>query len=202
MPKESKYAQAEYIKTIHEDMLRTQNLFKPKGYTIENQSEVTREDRKILIDWLLIVQIEFKLLPETMQTTVNLIDKYLSLNQVSIDDFQLLGVTAMFTASKFHDLHPHMVSDFILVTKNSFTVDQLLAMETSILSAVEFDLHMVLPCTLLESYCIAINAVEDNATLVYANYLIDLSLLEIDFLQFDSQIVVIVALAMGLSWSI
>ena len=90
----------------------------------------------------------------------------------------------MFIASKFHEIHPHVVSDFILVTKNSYTAAQLLAMEASILRAVEFELNRVLPSTLLESYCIAVDACDDNATISYANYLIDMSLLETEFAQF------------------
>ena len=68
--------------------------------------------------------------------------------------------------------------------------------------AVEFDLNKVLPTYLLESYCIAINACDDNATISYANYLIDLSLLNIEFCQFEVQIIAIVALAEGLSRTI
>lgn len=74
-----------------------------------------------MINWLLIVQVEFKLYPETMQATVDLIDRYLSRRNVPIQEFQLLGITAMFLACKFHELYPPIVSDFIQVTKNSFT---------------------------------------------------------------------------------
>jgi len=38
--------------------------------------------RAILIDWLVDVHIKFKLLPETLFLTVNLIDRYLEKNIV------------------------------------------------------------------------------------------------------------------------
>ena len=85
------------------------------------QPDLTPEDRKILVNWLMVVQVEFKLLPETMQATVSFIDRYLCQVETPIIDFQLLGITAMFIACKIHELYPPVVSDFIQVTKNSFT---------------------------------------------------------------------------------
>lgn len=38
--------------------------------------------RGILIDWLIDVHIKFKLVPETLFFTVNLIDRYLESNQI------------------------------------------------------------------------------------------------------------------------
>jgi hypothetical protein len=38
--------------------------------------------RAILIDWLVEVHLKFKLLPETLYLTVNLIDRYLSMTQI------------------------------------------------------------------------------------------------------------------------
>ena len=105
----------------------------------------------------------------------------------------------MFTACKFHEIHPRVVSDFILITKNSFTVEQVLSMEVQILRTVEFNLHTVLPCTLLDSYCIAVGATEATTALSYANYLIDLSSLQVEFCRFDLQTVVVVVLEMCLT---
>jgi len=72
-------------------------------------------------------------------------------------------------------------------------------METSVISALEFNIHFTIPATLLESYSIAVNACGDSSVLVYASFLIDLSLLVADFMKFKTSLVVIVALAMGLS---
>ena len=41
------------------------------------QTDVTEKMRSILIDWLVEVHLKFKLLPETLYLTVNLIDRYL-----------------------------------------------------------------------------------------------------------------------------
>ena len=44
---------------------------------METQKDVNEKMRAILVDWLIEVHHKFKLVPETMYTTVNLIDRYL-----------------------------------------------------------------------------------------------------------------------------
>ena len=71
-------AASDYIKSIHESLLDSQEMHQTSSDLFKFQGEVTPGDRTILVDWLLIVHVEFRLLPETIQTTVNLIDRYLS----------------------------------------------------------------------------------------------------------------------------
>lgn len=42
------------------------------------QKDINEKMRSILIDWLVEVHLKFKLLPETLYLTVNIIDRYLS----------------------------------------------------------------------------------------------------------------------------
>jgi G2/mitotic-specific cyclin-B, other len=44
---------------------------------METQSDINEKMRAILIDWLVEVHLKFKLVPETLYLTVNLIDRYL-----------------------------------------------------------------------------------------------------------------------------
>ena len=81
MPNANELAQRDYIKSIHQSLLDGQHKFSQRSY-FEWQSELTAEDRQILINWLIVVQVEFRLLPETIQATVNLIDRFLHKKQV------------------------------------------------------------------------------------------------------------------------
>lgn len=49
------------------------------------QTEINEKMRAILVDWLVEVHSKFKLLPETIFLTVNLIDRYLEKEKVSRD---------------------------------------------------------------------------------------------------------------------
>lgn len=57
----------------------TEGLNMPSGRAMQFQEDVNEKMRSILIDWLVEVHLKFKLVPETLYLTVNLIDRYLGL---------------------------------------------------------------------------------------------------------------------------
>lgn len=77
--------------------------------------------RGLLLAWLVEVHLKFKLLPETLFITVNLIDRFTERVNVKRNEYQLVGVTAMLIASKYEEIHPPVVSDFEYITDNSYT---------------------------------------------------------------------------------
>lgn len=100
---------------------------------MKRQPEVNENVRAILIDWILNVHLKFKLLPETLYITINLIDRFLSIQNIEKDRVQLLGISALLIASKYEEIYPPTVKDFVYISKNSFTTSQILDMETQIL---------------------------------------------------------------------
>jgi hypothetical protein len=58
-------------------MLRTEHEAIPQGGYMTKQTDINEKMRAILIDWLIEVHLKFKLLPETLFLTVNMIDRYL-----------------------------------------------------------------------------------------------------------------------------
>lgn len=52
------------------------------GY-MEKQEDINEKMRAILIDWLVEVHLKFKLVPESLYLTVNLIDRFLMKEQVN-----------------------------------------------------------------------------------------------------------------------
>ena len=63
------------------------------------QKDVNSNMRAILIDWLVEVAEEYRLVPDTLYLTVNYIDRYLSGNSMDRQRLQLLGVACMMIAS-------------------------------------------------------------------------------------------------------
>ena len=58
---------------------------------------------------------------------------------------QLVGVTAMFVASKYEEMYPPEIGDFAFVTDNTYTKFQIRQMEMKILRALNFSLGRPLP---------------------------------------------------------
>lgn len=70
-----------------------------KDYMEIVQRDITSNMRGILVDWLVEVAEEYKLLSDTLHLAVSYIDRFLSLNRISRIKLQLLGVSAMLIAS-------------------------------------------------------------------------------------------------------
>jgi hypothetical protein len=54
----------------------------PSPYYMKKQSDINEKMRGILVDWIIEVHLRFKLLPETLFKTVNLIDRFLEKVQI------------------------------------------------------------------------------------------------------------------------
>ena len=97
--------------------------FYANEHCLANQYEVNDKMRKVLLDWLVEVHANFKLLPETLFITVNLIDRYCALCQIERKNYQLLGVTCMLIASKYEEIYPPYMKDFVYITDQAYTKD-------------------------------------------------------------------------------
>jgi len=95
--------------------------------------------RAILVDWIISVHAKFKLLPETLYLTINLIDRYFSMFNVQKNEVQLVGVAALLIATKYEEIYPPTVKDFIYLTDNTYSRQQILQMEKNILFNLNFE---------------------------------------------------------------
>ncbi|OCK77865.1 A/B/D/E cyclin [Lepidopterella palustris CBS 459.81] len=147
---------------------------------MENQSELEWKMRGVLVDWLLEVHTRFRLLPETLFLTVNIIDRFLSSKIVQLDRLQLVGVTAMFIASKYEEvLSPH-VQNFRHVADDGFTEEEILSAERFVLAALNYDLSYPNPMNFLRRISKADNY--DIQTRTLGKYLLEISCLDHRFI--------------------
>lgn len=131
----------EYLNQIHEQMKGTEELFMPRRDFLQRQGYISAKDREIMTNWLIMLQVQFKLLPETLFISVNIMDRFLSIHTISKKKFQLLGVASMLIASKFQEIYPPIISDFIHMCSNAFSHAEIQQMEAKVLTAVQFDVN-------------------------------------------------------------
>merc|ERR1712112_353622 len=112
--------------------------------------------RAVLIDWLIEVQIQFKLLQETLFLTVNTIDRFMAVptvgRTVPRSKLQLVGVAAMFLVSKIEEVYAPAISDFVYITDNAYTEAEIRQMELRIIRALKFDLSQPISLNFLRRY--------------------------------------------------
>ncbi|CAD7968299.1 unnamed protein product [Amoebophrya sp. A25] len=103
-------------------------------------SEVKEKMRAILVDWLVEVHQKFKLMSETLYLTVHLLDQYLQKVPVRRAKLQQVGVTCLFIASKYEEIHPPEIRDLVYITDRSSSRSDIINTEIEILNALNFDI--------------------------------------------------------------
>lgn len=109
-------------------------------YVEKVQKDVSANMRGVLVDWLVEVAEEYKLVSDTLYLTISYIDRFLSLNVLNRQKLQLLGVSSMLIASKYEEISPPNVEDFCYITDNTYTKDEVVKMEADILKSLKFEL--------------------------------------------------------------
>ncbi|KAI3361946.1 hypothetical protein L3Q82_012304, partial [Scortum barcoo] len=158
--------------------------------------EVTGNMRAILIDWLVQVSLKFRLLQETMYMTVGIIDRFLQDHPVPKKQLQLVGVTAMFLASKYEEMYPPEISDFAYVTDRAYTTAQIRDMEMTILRVLKFQLGRPLPLQFLRRASKIYEVTAEQHTL--AKYLLELTMVDYEMVHFPPSMLASAALALTL----
>jgi len=172
-----------YVKEIYNHLRETEEKWCAQtGYLARTQTDINEKMRAILIDWLVDVHLKFKLLPETLFLTVNLIDRYLEQVPVSRQKLQLVGVSAMLIASKYEEIYPPEVKEFEYVTDRAYKKDEILDMEGKILGCLRFNLTTPSSLRFLERYSMVARLDEKMHNM--AKYLLELALVEYKMIKY------------------
>jgi len=164
-----------------------------------HQSDINEKMRAILIDWLVEVHLKFKLMPETMFLTVNLIDRFLERKLVVRQKLQLVGVTAMLLASKYEEIYAPEVRDFVYITDRAYNREQILAMESAMLSTLQFNLTCPTQLHFINRYIKASRVADDHGKLKYlVRYYVERTLQEFSMLKYLPSMVAASAVNMAM----
>ncbi|KAK2001755.1 A/B/D/E cyclin [Colletotrichum falcatum] len=173
---------AEYANEIFEYLRDLECNSIPNPNYMDHQDDLEWKTRGILVDWLIEVHTRFHLLPETLFLAINIIDRFLSEKVVQLDRLQLVGITAMFIASKYEEvLSPH-VANFRHVADDGFTEAEILSAERFVLGTLNYDLSYPNPMNFLRRISKADNY--DIQCRTIGKYLMEISLLDHRFMSY------------------
>ncbi|XP_058781171.1 putative cyclin-A3-1 [Vicia villosa] len=156
------------------------------------QRSITTNMRGTLVDWLVEVADEYKLLQETLHLAVSYIDRFLSIESVDRSKLQLLGVSALLIASKYEEITPPKAVDFCEITDNTYELHEVLEMETHILKSLKFEMGNPNVTTFLKRFVVIASENRKTSNLQFeclCNYLADLSLLDYECIKFLPSVV-------------
>lgn len=185
---EDPMACTEYVHDIVCHLLEAERKRRPHlDYMQTVQQDVNNSMRSILVDWLVEVAQEYKLVSETLFLAINYIDRFLSSEVAPRRKLQLVGITCMLVAAKYEEIYAPQIEDFCYITDNTYTRDEVLAMEQQVLGALSFELTVPTAKTFLRRFLKAAlpgDLPADTRLECLSSYLAELMLPEYGALQF------------------
>jgi hypothetical protein len=153
--------------------------------------------RAILVDWLVEVHMKFRLMPETLYLSINIIDRYLSQVQVERQKLQLVGVTALLIACKYEEIYPPEVKDCVYITDRAYTRQDVLDMETDIVKILQFKMTVPTGHPFLQRFLHVARATKVMRNL--ANYYMERMLQEYSTLSYRPSLVAAAAVCLAIN---
>uniref|UniRef100_A0A8C5Q319 G2/mitotic-specific cyclin-B3 n=1 Tax=Leptobrachium leishanense TaxID=445787 RepID=A0A8C5Q319_9ANUR len=177
---EDPFSNSEYAMDIFNYMREREEKFVLPDY-FEMQTDISKEMRAILVDWMVEVQENFELNHETLYLAVKLVDHYLAVSVIAREKLQLIGSTAVLISSKFEERCPPCLDDFLYICDDAYKREELLSMEKDILRELNFDINIPVSYRFLRRFAKCAHASMETLTL--ARYICELTLQEYDFVQ-------------------
>lgn len=90
----------------------------------------------------------------------------------------------MLIACKYEEIYPPIVKDFVYITDNAYTKEEILDMERVILQTLDFNIQITSSYRFIERYCKVCKA--EPLIFNLSRYLIELSMLNCKMLRFSN----------------
>jgi len=180
---------SEYLLDIYQHLKSTELHYYPKYGYMKNQPDINEKMRAILIDWLVDVHLKFKLLPETLFITTQIIDRFLEKSEINRNRLQLVGVTSLFIACKYEEIYPPELKDFVYITDKAYTKYDILFMEKEILNVLKFDVTFPSTLRFLDVYIQLLDIKFEENLNFFLKYLLELFLMEYKMIKYSPSLI-------------
>ena len=180
----------DYLNIIYYNLLKEEEKgIEPKpDYTyMKRQKEINDKMRSILVDWIIDVHFKFGFTDETLFMTISIIDRYLSVTQITRSNFQLLGITALMIACKHEEIDLPKIDDFIYITDNAYVKDEVIKMENDVLSKLNFEFLYPYPIKFFEYLSFHFNLTKKHHMM--GKYLMESFLLDVKNAKYKPSII-------------
>ncbi|XP_077257065.1 G2/mitotic-specific cyclin-B isoform X3 [Temnothorax americanus] len=157
-----------YTNDIHDYLRTLEKKFPIKKGFLAGQ-EVTSKMRCVLVDWL--------------------VELYRSIDRKKL---QLVGVTAMFIASKYEEMYSPDISDFVYITDKAYSKADILNMEMLIVKILDYSFGRPLPLHFLRRYSKAGKALPIHHTM--AKYFLEQSLVHYEMCHYPPSLIAAAAI--------
>jgi hypothetical protein len=154
---------------------------------MDQQPEIGWHMRPCLVDFLVEIHLVFKLRPETLYLTLNIIDRYCSRRIVFMKHYQLVGCAALWIAAKFEDAKERVptVHDLHEICRKAYDLSAFIQMEHHVLTTIQWTVGHPTAEAWLRLAC-ASWYTEDQQTGHVARFLMEITLFHREFVSYGA----------------
>ncbi|KAK3532563.1 hypothetical protein QTP86_024149, partial [Hemibagrus guttatus] len=175
-------------------MLSKEIKYKHSNTCLERHPKLQPKMRAVLLDWLMEVCEAYLLHRQTFYLAQDFFDRFvLTQDNTEKERLQLIGITALFIASKIEEIYPPKLTELAYVTDGACLEEEILQMELIMLKALNWDLYPETVVSWMKLY-IQMASVYDFTNLLEPQFsqekyiqitqLLDLCILDINSLEF------------------
>lgn len=176
----------------------------PQKYTMsssqsmDQQPEIRWHMRPCLVDFLVEIHFAFRLRPETLYLTLNIVDRYVSRRIVYIKHYQLVGCAALWVAAKFEDAKERVptVQELAQICRDTYDESAFIQMEGHVLATIQWTLGHPTAEAWLRLMCCDPFVEEDKVQHV-ARFLMEITLFYREFIKYAPSSIALGALTLA-----
>ncbi|KAF9458196.1 cyclin [Collybia nuda] len=166
--------------------------------SMDQQPEIRWHMRPCLVDFLVEIHFTFRLRPETLYLTLNIVDRYVSRRIVYIKHYQLVGCAALWIAAKFEDAKERVptVQDLVQICRETYEESAFIQMEGHVLSTIQWTLGHPTAEAWLRMMCCG-PCVEEPKVQHVARFLMEITLFYREFIKYTPSSIALAALTLA-----
>ncbi|KAG5670990.1 hypothetical protein PVAND_001215 [Polypedilum vanderplanki] len=170
---------SQYVNDIYAYLMQLENSFIIQPNFLDKHPDLTPNMRAILAEWINEVHVEFNLTTEVYFLAISILDRYTQkINNIPRRSYQLIGTTALFIASKYEEIYPHKVAEFVYITDDAYTTQQIITMEFEILKSLDFRLNIPLSIHFIRRFFKAANI--SKTQYIACRYLLEIATVDFE----------------------
>ena len=165
---------------------------------MDQQPEIRWHMRPCLVDFLVEIHFAFRLRPETLYLTLNIVDRYVSRRIVYIKHYQLVGCAALWIAAKFEDAKDRVptVQELAQICRETYDESAFIQMEGHVLATIQWTLGHPTAEAWLRLMCCDPFAEEEKVQHV-ARFLMEITLFYREFVKYPPSSIALGALTLA-----
>ena len=152
--------------------------------------DINERHRGVVIEWLSYINHCFNQSNETLFMCINIMDRYTSKKKITLDIYQLVGISSFLIASKYEDIYSPSINKLIHISKNIYTHNDIILMEKEILSTLNFDIFFVSSFHFF-SYFYIVSEINNKQLFHLCHLILEICLLNIEIMSHSQSLLAI-----------